>query len=480
MPSIITGGMYPDEAYVRLDIDWTDYPAVTHARVIRTNTVTGEQVMLRPYGDWDADGNIRLTCGLGILWDTEPPLDVDLVYRTEAADAPLNTAVNSSFEGSVLGWTVFGGTFASSATFAHAGVNSGLLTPNGINFGPTISQANVPVVPGIDATISLWVLTPQGWNSVQLQVRYFTAAGTQTGPTFKGPIEILDDAEWRFMRLQPGAVPDDAATATISFLVTGTPPNTVLFYLDQFEFNQLRPVTAYAEDDAEVFGHRPFYLKDPLNPCHDRALERCVSVPDQCNPAPGMMVLDYGRSETLEPNAVTLQPINDEYPLTVSRRRRAPSALVLRIITRTFADRDALKETLAPGTVLFFQAPPEYGVSDRYIDVGPATIDAPIKDLRLQPRFFVLPHGLRRRPEGPANGVCGARIRDLCDLYASWGAITIAGLTWTEIMLGEASPYGPGQDITGFRTWDGVNAEFASFNAVNTGGRTFDDLLEGA
>ena len=480
MPTV-TATPYTDEAYVRVDADWTDQPAVTHARVIRTNTVTGEQAFLRPYIDWNTNGDLRLTCGLGMWWDTEPPIDTAVTYRTEAADIPVNAALNSSFEGSVASWTVVGGTFASSATFSHSGANSGLLTPTGGVFTNAVAQAGIPVTGGRPATLSLWVLTPQGWNSVRAQIRWLNSSGTFVGARELTPIEILDDAEWRYITLTATA-PADAVTAEITFIVVGTAPNTTLFYVDQFELTQLQPVAAYAvTGSVTVDADHPYYLKDPVNPCHDVAMERCFPGPDACpqNPA-GVMVHDYGRSETYEPNAVVLLPLDDEFPLTVSRRRRAASSLTLSIITRTFVDRDALKLLLSAGTVLFFQAPPEYGISDRYIDVAPYTINAPIKDLRIQPRFFTLPHSLRRRPAGPANGVCGARIADLCDLYTTWSAMVIAGLTWTDLMLGAASPYGPGQPpVSGLRTYDDVNADFASYNAINDGVRTYDGLLAG-
>lgn len=480
MPTITTT-TYADEAYVRVDVSWADQPAVTHARVIRTNTVTGEEVLLRPYGAWNAAGDLLLTCSLGMWWDTEPPIGVPVTYRTEAAPVPTNATFNSSFEGSVVGWTVTGGTFASSATFAHSGANSGLITPNGTFFNNTVTQAGVPVTPGLAAALSVWALTPQGWNSVWLRLSFFTSGGIQTGLTLISPIEILDDAEWRNIVLDAIA-PADAATATISFQVTGTAPGTTLFYIDQFELLQAQPVAAYAvTGPVTVTASHPFYLKDPAFPCHDVAMERCVTVPDACNPPAGIMVLDNARSESYEPNSVVLQPIDDEFSITMSRRRRAASSMTATIITRTFPDRDKLKLILSRGTVLLFQLPPEYGTPDRYIDVGVYNIDAPIKDMRLPPRYFSLPYAHRRRPAGPANGVCGARIDDLCDLYTSWSAMVIAGLTWTDLMLGEASLNGPGQPpVSGLRTWDVVKAEFATFNAVNTGGRTYNGLRDGA
>jgi hypothetical protein len=223
---------------------------------------------------------------------------------------------------------------------------------------------------------------------------------------------------------------------------------------------------------------KPWYLKDPLNPCGDQPMDRCMAGPQACSTDRAMMVANHAQSEQYEARTKLLQPENrdDDIPLV---RRRGRAETVLNIITRTFADRNSLLGTLNPGTILFIQGPPEYGIEDRYIAVLSARVDAAVPDKRIQPRFFTLPYRTESRPEGPMNGPCGARIDDLCDLYASWAALALSGLTWRQLIYGLASPDGPGQVTTGWRTFDDVAAEFADFNAVNTGGRTFDGLLMG-
>lgn len=80
---------YPDvpRAYVRVEASWADTPAVEFARVLRVDSVTGQCVPLRPYVCFDGD-NLALSCGLGIWWDTEVPLDRQVYYITEGVDAP--------------------------------------------------------------------------------------------------------------------------------------------------------------------------------------------------------------------------------------------------------------------------------------------------------------------------------------------------------------------------------------------------------
>lgn len=86
MPVISATG-FAGSLHVRVSVNWSDYPSVAYARVLRTNTVTGEQMPLRPYVAYSGD-YLMLSCGQAIFWDTEVPLDVAVTYTTEALDGP--------------------------------------------------------------------------------------------------------------------------------------------------------------------------------------------------------------------------------------------------------------------------------------------------------------------------------------------------------------------------------------------------------
>src|SRR5688500_17203188 len=116
MPTL-TATVDNTRAYVLVRADWNDVPAVTYARVWRVNTVTGQEDLLRPYIAYNAAGDLLLNCGIGVWWDTEPPLNTPVTYRTEAADVLTNTTVNFSFETGAAPWT--GTNLVQSATFAH-------------------------------------------------------------------------------------------------------------------------------------------------------------------------------------------------------------------------------------------------------------------------------------------------------------------------------------------------------------------------
>lgn len=477
MPTI-TATTFPNEAYVRVDVSWADVPAVKYARVWRINTLTGEEVLLHPYVAFNGAGDLLLNCSEGVWWDTDPPLNTPVQYRTEAADVLTNLAANSSFEAGTAPWIAANGTLAQSATFAHAGANSGRLTPNGTSFSNRISQSTIAVDQTKDVTASAWALSAAGWNSVRLRLQFFNGT-TQLGADEQTPIEILDDAEWRFLTIT-ATPPENTTVATITMEVSGTAPGANLFYFDQVELAQYQPVASYALSAVvTVAAASPWYLKDTLNPCSDQAMTRCMPGPQACSTAAGMMVQNHAQREQYPVRTKLLAAENRTDDLPMVRPMGRPET-VLSIITRTFADRDSLLATLAPGTILFIQGPPEYGIPDRYISVTSVGVDAATPDKRIPPRFFTLPYRTQVRPYGPMNGPCGARVDDLCDIYTTWAALALSGLTWRQLIYGAASRSGPGQSTAGWRTFDDVKAEFANFNAVNTGGRTFTGLLTGA
>jgi hypothetical protein len=80
---------YPDvpRAYVRVEASWADTPVVTQASVVRVDVVTETCTPLRPYVCFDGD-ELELSCGLGIWWDTEVPLDRQVYYITQSTQAP--------------------------------------------------------------------------------------------------------------------------------------------------------------------------------------------------------------------------------------------------------------------------------------------------------------------------------------------------------------------------------------------------------
>ena len=476
MPTL-NATVYPNEAYVLVEVDWSSHPTVQYATVTRRNTVTGEVVTLRPYVGFDDEGALLLDCSLGLWWDTEPPLNVDLEYCTVAADVATALTQNPGFETTTAPWTATNGTLTQDGTVSKVGAFSGRLTPTGGFTFASISQAfTMNTLAGVPFTISAWARSPQGWNSTHLElVVTYTDLSTET---FTTPIVVLDDGEWRFMSgtFTPS---QNITTATFYFLATGTPPATVLFNLDEIQVTQDQPITATACETVNV-PSESVWLKNPLHPCLDVEIGLCNPMLEDCDAADrvsyvGMDADDYA------PNTVLLSPVNRRRPIPINRTRRDATS-TLRLLAHTCQARDAVLEENLPGDPLLFQAPAEYCIADRYISVGNINESRLSVDQREEFRLMTLPYAVVDRPEGPADGVCGARIRDLCDLYTSWAALTIVGLTWTDLLLGEASPNGPGQPEppAAARTWDDVEAEFTDWNDVLAGGtRDWNELRDG-
>jgi hypothetical protein len=107
----------------------------------------------------------------------------------------------------------------------------------------------------------------------------------------------------------------------------------------------------------------------------------------------------------------------------------------------------------------------EYGIPDRYMDIG--TQVSRRSDLRIQIRSETLPYNTVDRPAGSTQGICGARVADICRLYPTWDDLAATGFSWDDLLRGSADP-ATANPLR--RTWDDVQAEFADWDAVEAGG----------
>lgn len=475
MPAIVAF-TYPDEAYIQIEVDWTDMPEVTHAQVTRRNTVTGEVVTLRPYIAYNSDGYLLLNCGIGLWWDTEPPLNVPLEYCTIAADVTGFFNSNSSMEAGTAPWASTSSVLTQSAVFAHSGTFSLLSTPNGTSSFNQVGdltaytyEANVPL------TMQAWVLTPQGHNSAEVGVT--TESDTGIVETVVSDIYGLYPNEWTLLSLT--FTPSEAGSFSSIFVAfLGQPPATTLFYIDDVGIMRASPVTATACDTVTVVSES-VWLKDPFNPCSDVEIGLCEPGMDfDCEDDSRVSYAGMANDE-LDANTVLSAPANRKYPIPLNRQRRAPRS-ELRLITHDCDARDAVLAINDPGGPLLFQAPADYCIPDRYISVGTLTEARFSVDQREDFRLIAMPYAVMQRPEGPANAPCGIRIMDLCDIYTSWQAMTLAGLTYLGLLLGGASNNAPGDDPAALRTWGEVETEFADWLAVEAGGtRDWGELRDG-
>lgn len=478
MPSIAVTA-YPVPAYVLVQADWTDVPTVTNAKVVRRNTITGEEVELRPYIYYDGDGNLALSCGLGLWWDTEPPLNVPLEYCTYAAD--VQTAINSNtgFETSLAPWVGVNGAASQSGAFFHSGAFSALLVPAGTAASAYISDTTpyTTLQPGVEATLDAWFFTPQGWNAIYTSVQVQYSDGVLE--TFTSEIYPIRLSTWQLVRLT--FTPPRAATILeIQAGTTGLATNFINMYIDDISLRQPQPVAGSACDTVTVTSDS-VWLKNPLRPCLDVEIGLCSPAMDfDCEEDSRVSYAGMADDE-LAANTVLSEPANQVYPIPVSRQRRAPTS-ELRLIAHDCDARDEVLAVNDPGTPLLFQAPADYCIPDRYISVGTETEARISRDQREDFRVMVLPYAVVQRPEGPADGICGARIMDLCDIYTSWQALFLSSLSYTDLLLGLASYDGPvtSPPVGDMRTWGEVELEFANWLAVEAGGtRDWGELRDG-
>lgn len=229
-------------------------------------------------------------------------------------------------------------------------------------------------------------------------------------------------------------------------------------------------------DDLVVPSSGDFRFGDPVRPCNDVTLQLVGEIDPACVPTQGIFFGNMA-DEAYDSNTGNLLPVNDSYPIVVSRARRAVTS-TLTVATRTFADRDAMLQLLAPGSPQLLRGPAQYGIPDRYMSVGPVTVGRHLSDHRIEPRSVEMPHAAVRRPSGPSQGVCGARVEDLCDTYDTWDEIVAAGFTYADLLRGAASSDTP-LPVTDARTWDDVDTEFTDWDDLEASEPDWNSTLAG-
>lgn len=185
------------------------------------------------------------------------------------------------------------------------------------------------------------------------------------------------------------------------------------------------------------------WIRDPLNPCNDL---RMTLLPEgDCPVSEGVIPLTQD-TETFTADAARFWVQGRRRPVVVSDiRKDAVGRFVF--ATVSFTDRDALLDLLEPDDVLFFQFPPEFGIADRYYDIGDVQVSHIVTDLRVQWRLFDLPYAIVDQPSaagdaGQPAGVCGTRWMDMCapnTAWTTWDQADASGLTIQQVLQGEAA-----------------------------------------
>ena len=542
MPAI-SAMVYPVPAYVRVETNWADVGAATRAAVYRVDCITGQRVPLRPYVCFDGDFmDTSCGQGVWWDTEAQLDRCVYYCTQAQDAAGNIVTAptilMQDSFTRVVANqwgtpdigppYSLLGGP---AARFSTNGTRGGILNTT---VGERVYIASGPIavnmlaegtiyptatITGGTMDIGLYVQASAGDNGYEALVRFLTSGqldarinrinsgsatilstttniGTAAGPTagyrikflawgnqlkFKAwDVTTVEPAAWQAEITDPNPLTQVGGVGGIFRSQAGnsnspfTPQWDNLLVTDPCA--ELAPIEVCSQD-VVVPSSGDFRLGDPTRPCHDVALLFDAQVDPDCVPNQGIFFGNMA-DETFAANTNNFEAVNDRYPIVVARTRQA-IASTLTIASKTFPDRDAVRTLTEPGSPLLLRGPAEYGINDRYMSVGDVTETRPVSDHRVTPRVITLPHVEVARPSSPTQGVCGARVDDLCDIYPTWDALIAAGLTWADLLRGKASNKTPIPD-TVERTWSDVNSTYANWTAVNTGNTDWDDLRDGA
>lgn len=528
MPDV-TAEAFPVDGRVLVQTSWADAPSVACARVIRVIDATLAEAPLRTYvypcggaGEYQ-----HLSGGRAVFWDTEAPLDTPFHYRTEALSYPtIKQQIRDTFSRTVAAgsWGTSDSidTYTLATTAADFSVSGGRglqsnsavgatrrafvtgnwANPNQVAVASTpVTAATSPIAAGImsrhngvDTYYAAELLfNPAGTLSVRITevtagVEVVIAGPTATGLTyvpnelvalrFETTVNTLRAKAWKANTSEPA--PWLVTTTDTSLILGGVGLRS---RLDAGNTNGLPVAVAFDSWTAQVApasyesasltlaSQGNFWLRDPVRPCNDRKLSLCFDPNVECTPGQGIFFGEMGSPETYQSNSVNLLPTNARRPVPLARQMRdADSQLTL--VTRTFVDRDAVLATAQPGSPLLFQAPPAYGIPDRYMSVAPSiNVNRPLPDHRYQPRVISLPFTTVDRPVGPTQGICGKRFGDLCSTYATWDAAAASGEAWSTLVTGTAVALGQ-------RRWSDVQTDFTTWNGVFTSGKVWQQIRD--
>lgn len=499
-------------------------------------TVDEVRRQLHPYVSFNSSGCLSLSCGQGIFWDTEISCGTPTVYCATAIDASgevITTAadplildeftrvVAASWGASTSGqpWTVTSGLAADHLVNGTQGahntsvVNS--IYEDTIDAGsPNLrfyAEIQLPIVPtGASIITRHEFRRTDASNYYAANVEFLTSGGVEINlvkvvagvETFFTAVNIgthvagnswsivaqgwgnqIELTGWKLVDPMP-ATP--SATYTDTSLTSGTligartrreagnTNGTVQVTWDNVLVTdvcaELVPVESCTAA-VTIACDGCFRLGNPVRPCDDVRVCMCADGVE-CGAEGGLFFVGM-TPDTRAANSTEMMPVNDAYPIPISRRRRKPTSN-LTISATSFGARDDLINLLDPGEPLLLRTTPEFGIGDRYLQIGDVPETYGLADMTIQPRLLQLPNSQVRAPVGPSLGVCGARVMDMCDIYDTWDEMVAAGLTWADLLRGEASPPG-----SGLATWDEINAENASWAALLIAEPDWNDVLDG-
>lgn len=489
--AVLTATVDAARALVRLYLDWSDEAAVTAVTVVRI--VDGVETPVRLPGPLDDDGQYLLSHGLAVLYDTEAPLDVPVLYEARStvtktlvrsAPQPPTPMVSDAFARTVVDtWAApdvgqpyryVGGDQAfdvdgtkGTITLGAAGASLRAVTDGPLEVDAAVDVGLSQVATGAAVWAGLLLREQDADNTMRAELVFNTDGSVDSQFTVRrGGVDYPSGglgnlfnyaagamyrihAQWvgNTVRMNawalPGAEPagwqvertSDAIrvagdVGVRARLDSGNTNAGLVVYVDNLA------VTDLAGAAVTVPSSGAAWLKDPLRPAGDVRVE--LGKPGAaCSTEQRVWFVGF-TEETYAADSSAFEVVDAPRPdVAASVRKDATGTLLL--ATRTLADRDRLLAMLAGGTPLLFQAPPEYGWPDRYLAVGDVVVSRIAADHRKPWRRLALPFVVVDAPAGPAEGVPGVRWDDMCNQYATWQQFDASGLTGVDVLFGEAA-----------------------------------------
>lgn len=539
MPSIVAVP-YPDRGHVLLEVSFADVPGATNVCVEAVTGLGTDDEARRPlhaYVLYNESGCLALSCGQGILWDTEAPCGTEVVYCATGSDAAgnvLTTAadplaldtftrvVASAWGTPDVGpaWLVVGGTapdYSVNGTRGqHAVPSTGVSRTSRLAMGNPNTTVQVTAFPSAVATGGMFqqtvrmrstsfnnfyeaVLAFQTTGQMDLTFRRLNAgtptvinstasfmpysATTQVAVKMRAWGNQLQLTVWDQTAPEPVAPTYTATDASItsgSFIELTSlrgAANTNVTLVTQWDNLSVLDVcialkvVESCSNPVTLACDGCFRLGDPVRPCNDVRICLCGEEVE-CGGTGGISFIGM-LPDSYDDNSGNMLPVNGVYPIHISRNRRAADGTFL-VTPASFVDRDNLLRLLAPGGALLWRGPAEYGIGDRYLAILSVPVAPGIADLSIQTRAMQLPFLVTKAVVGPSQGVCGSRVQDLCDLYGTWDELIAAGLTYADLIRGEASGTG-----SGLWTWNDVNANNVDWAALQATETDWADVVDG-
>jgi hypothetical protein len=415
---------------VRLDLDFSDIDA-PYAYVLRVDPTTGATTPVRGHGTSTTIGSlpyVPMQAGYkAVLYDTEAPVDAGVYYTATAPSVTLN--VNPTFVGNFTEpWYPTDPAVLIRPTSSVSGADFLSFQTAGATALPTIRAEDIAATPGASFTVTA-TLSANVSQAVSVGMSFRDASGALiSSTTASGAVLAATTLSVN------GAAPANTVSVQLLVSMTGTPAATTVVSISSITITNAAGSATSAGVVVPSLGAAR--LKDPLRPGNNVRVDFSFDPNPLCIPSEGIFWSSLDVEEQAA-NAATFNINNQPNPVVVSKARSSVTSTLV-LVSRTFADRDRLDALLAPGSPLLFQVPDEYGLPDRYISVGSASKGRILPDHRIPIRVFSMPHAVVSSPGGPMQGTAGARWSDMCNRYASWGAVTTAGLTWTQVLDGAA------------------------------------------